>query len=81
MTECVMNNVKMLLVPISSNIESNKLIEYAKEIGGTDSIDPLEFESMFWLKNLHKKNIVDYKTNLNLNGKEEIIKEITKSNL
>lgn len=81
MTECVMNNVKMLLVPITSNIESNKLIEYAKEIGGTDSIDPLEFESMLWLKNLHKKKIVDYKINLNLNGKEEIVKEIRKLNL
>ena len=46
MTECIMNNVKMLLVPIISNIESNKLIEYAKEIGGTDSIDPTKFESM-----------------------------------
>ncbi|MHA1354716.1 MAG: hypothetical protein ACTSR1_06045, partial [Candidatus Heimdallarchaeota archaeon] len=78
MTECIMNNVKMLLVPIASNIESNKLIDYAIRIGGTGSIDPIEFESMSWLKNIYKRSIIDYQNNLNLNGKEEIIKEIKK---
>ncbi len=78
MTECIMNNVKMLLVPIVSNIESNKLVEYAKEIGGTASINSTEFESMLWLKNVDKKSINEYKNNLNLNGKEEIVNEIEK---
>ncbi len=78
MSECIMNNVKMLLVPIESNIESNKLIEYAKEIGGTDSIEPTEFESMLWLNNINNKNINDYKNNLNIDGKEEIVNEIEK---
>ena len=76
MSECIINKVKMLLIPIKENIESGKLINKSLEIGGTRVLKEGEFENLSWLKDIREMKIPQYKDGMKKDGKETIVDKI-----
>ena len=75
-SECVMNGVKMLLVPIQSNIESKKLLNKSLQIGGTLELPSNEFEEMEWVSNVQNMKIPEYKKDIDKTGATAITERI-----
>jgi len=75
-SECIMNNVKMMLFPIPSNSESKKLLSKSLQLGGTRSMSFEEFEEMKWINSVRNTNVPEYKKNINKTGAKTIIDRI-----
>ena len=75
-SECVMNEVKMILVPIQSNVESRILINKCLDIGGTLELPSYEFEEMEWISNVQRMMIPEYKKDIDKTGATAITDQI-----
>lgn len=72
LSECIMNEVKMLLIPIKSNFESQILLQKTLKLGGTKILSQEEFQEMDWVKKLDNFMIPEYKDNIDKSGANTI---------
>ncbi len=72
LSECIINEVKMLLIPIQSNVESQILLQKTLEVGGTKILSQEEFQDMDWVNGLDNLIIPEYKDNIDKSGANTI---------
>lgn len=72
LSECIINEVKMLLIPIQSNVESQILLQKTLKLGGTKILSQEEFQDMDWVKGLDSLIIPEYKDNIDKSGANTI---------
>jgi hypothetical protein len=72
LSECIINEVKMLLIPIKSNVESQILLQNTLKLGGTKILSQEEFQEMDWVNELDNIMIPEYKDNIDKSGANTI---------
>ncbi len=72
LSECIMNEVKMLLIPIKSNVESQILLQNTLKLGGTKILPQEEFQEMDWVKDFDNFMVPEYKDNIDKSGANTI---------
>ncbi len=68
LSECIVNRVKLLLVPIHSNFESQILLHETLKLGGSITLPQSEFMDMHWIRNLDTLEIPEYNDNIDKSG-------------
>ena len=76
LSECIVNQVKLLLVPTLVNIESQILIRETLKLGGSKILLQSDFQEMSWIDKLTIMDIPEYKDNIDKSGLNTISNHI-----
>jgi len=77
-SEAMLNNVKMVLIPINENIESVELTKQSQSFGGSITLSREDFLQGIWLNKIIYNKIPNYTKMIKGDGDIQIVSEIIK---